>query len=176
VTSSEGDAGRSASAQPHDEPAARAAAVVERVLESLGVGGEVAVEETPLEICVSISGENDSALLIGRHGMTIDALQHIAARAAFHGHDRDRKRVVVDAAGYRDRRQSALERAAEQAAEDALAGGRPVELDPMNAFERRIVHEHLKDRAGLETHSEGEEPDRRLVVSPLPGASGATEA
>ena len=153
-----------------EEPAERAGAVVERVLGALGVGGQVEVEETALEILVTVTGETDSALLIGRHGATLDALQHVAARAAFHGRDRDRKRVVVDAGGYRDRQRQALERAADQAAEDAFSFGRPVELDPMNAFERRIVHNHLKERAGLETHSEGEEPDRRLVVSPLPGA------
>ena len=150
-----------------DDPADRARAVVEAVVAALGVGGEVRVAESEAEIEVSVDGEDDAALLIGKHGATIDALQHIAARAAFQGADRDRKRVVIDAGGYRERRQTALERAADRAVEDAVSFGRSVELDPMNSFERRIVHTHLKDRTDVETHSEGDEPERRLVVSPL---------
>ena len=153
-----------------EDPAARAAALVEAVVAALEVGGEVRVTETDEEIRVSVEEGDDAALLIGKHGATIDALQHLAARAAFQGGDRDRKRVVIDAGGYRERRQSALERAADQAVEDALAFGRAVELDPMNSFERRIVHTHLKDRTDVDTHSEGDEPERRLVVSPLRAA------
>ena len=115
--------GGSAGALP-DDPAERARAVVEAVVGALGVGGEVRVSESEAEIQVSVDGEDDPALLIGKHGATIDALQHIAARAAFQGADRDRKRVVIDAGGYRERRQSALERAADKAVEDALSFGR----------------------------------------------------
>ena len=153
-----------------EDPAARAGAVVEAVVAALEVGGEVRVTETEEEIRVSVEEEDDAALLIGKHGATIDALQHLAARAAFQGVDRGRKRVVIDAGGYRERRQGALERAADQAVEEALSFGRSVELDPMNSFERRIVHNHLKDRTDVDTHSEGDEPERRLVVSPLHSA------
>ncbi len=157
-----------------EEPTARASAVVEAVVEALEVGGSIRVAESDDQILVSVEGEDDPALLIGKHGATIDALQHVVARAAFRGHEGERKRVVIDAGGYRERRQSVLERAADRAAEEALSFGRAVELDPMNSFERRIVHTHLKDRGDVETHSEGDEPDRRLVVSPLePGRSGA---
>jgi spoIIIJ-associated protein len=149
-----------------DDPAARAATVVERTLDALGVGGHVAVTEGEEEIRVRVEGEEDAALLIGKHGATLDALQHVAARVAFRGREADRKPLVIDAAGYRERRQGALERAAERAADEALSFDRPVELDPMSAFERRIVHHYLKDRGDVETHSEGEEPDRRLVVTP----------
>jgi spoIIIJ-associated protein len=161
-----GDAGLGEGALP-EEPAARAGAVVEAVVAALEVGGTVHVAEREREIEVSVEGEEDPALLIGKHGATIDALQHLAARAAFHGWEGERKRVVIDAGGYRERRQSALERAADRAVEDALSFGRPVELDPMNSFERRIVHTHLKDRTDVDTHSEGDEPERRLVVTPL---------
>ena len=154
-----------------DDPPGRAAAVVERTLAALEVGGEVRVTEGDDEIRVEVEGEEDAALLIGKHGATIDALQHLAARVAFRGLEGDRKRVVIDAAGYRERRQGALERAADRAAEEALSFGRPVELDPMNAFERRIVHNHLKERGDVETHSEGEEPERRLVVTPRSGSA-----
>ena len=76
-------------------------------------------------------------------------------------------RVVVDADGYRQRRAETLQADAEEAAEEALRTGRPVELEPMPAAERRIVHEFLRELGGVETHSEGDEPERRLVVSPL---------
>jgi len=166
MTDSQGPSGAEGEPLP-EEPADRARAVVEAVVEALGVGGEVRVAESEAEIQVLVEGEDDPALLIGKHGATIDALQHLAARAAFQGADGARKRVVIDAGGYRERRQGALERAADRAVEDALSFGRAVELDPMNSFERRIVHTHLKDRSDVETHSEGDEPDRRLVVSPL---------
>ncbi len=109
---------------------------------------------------------DDLGLLIGKHGQTIDALQHIAYRAAFRG-DGDRKQVTVDAAGYRERRAAALHRMADRAAADAIRFDRPVELEPMRAPERKIVHNYLSERGDVETHSEGDEPDRRLVVSPL---------
>ena len=153
-----------------DEPADRAAVVVERTLAALEVGGRARVSETDEEIEVVVEDEDDSALLIGKHGATIDALQHIAARVAFRGREGERKPVVIDVAGYRERRRAALERAAERAAEEALSFGRPVELDPMSAFERRLVHNHLAARSDVETHSEGDEPDRRLVVTPQRGA------
>jgi spoIIIJ-associated protein len=75
--------------------------------------------------------------------------------------------VVVDAAGYRARRETALQRSADRAVSDALSFGRPVELEPMSAFERRTVHTYLKDNPEVDTHSEGDEPDRRLVVTPV---------
>ena len=75
--------------------------------------------------------------------------------------------MIVDAAGYRERREAALARQADEAAEDAVRSGRPVALDAMSATERKVVHEHLKDREDVETYSEGNEPDRHLVVAPL---------
>ena len=86
---------------------------------------------------------------------------------AYRGHE-DRKQVTVDAAGYRERRETALHRMADRAAAEALRYDRPVELEPMRAPERKIVHTYLSERADVETHSEGDEPDRRLVVSPAP--------
>ena len=105
-------------------------------------------------------------LFIGRHGQTIDAVQHLAFKVAAHGQS-PAPRVEVDAAGYRDRRRQALERQADQAAADAVRSARPVALDAMSATERKVVHEYLKDRDDVETYSEGTEPDRHLVVAPL---------
>ena len=161
-----GGASSSGDSPLEDAPVERVRAVVERVVAALEVAdARIEIEETDEEILVVVEGE-DLGPVIGKQGATIDALQHVAARAAFRGGD-PAKRVVVDAAGYRERREAALRRAADRAVEDALAFGRPVELEPMSAAERRIVHTYLKDRPDVETHSEGQEPDRRLVVTPL---------
>ncbi|HWH43556.1 MAG TPA: RNA-binding cell elongation regulator Jag/EloR [Thermoleophilaceae bacterium] len=152
-----------------EEPVERVRALVTRVCSALDLRASVDMAEDDEEIRATVNGE-DLGLLIGKHGNTIDALQHLAHRAAFRGSD-VRRRVVVDAAGYRERREAALQRAAERAVSDALDFGRAVELEPMSAAERKIVHQYLAERAEVETHSEGTEPDRRLVVSPLrPGA------
>ena len=95
-----------------------------------------------------------------------DAIFILSFQAAFQGM-RDRKRVVLDAAGYRARREEVISERADRAAEKAIAGGEEVELDPMTARERRIVHEHLKGRTEVETFSAGDEPRRRVVVAPL---------
>ena len=150
---------------PPEEPAERVRALLERVALGFDLRASVDVEETDEEIRATVNGE-DLGLLIGKHGSTIDALQHLAARFAYRGRA-DRKPVTIDAAGYRERREAALRRAADQAVSDALAYGRPVELEPMSSPERRIVHTYLRDRTDVQTHSEGDEPERRLVVSPV---------
>jgi spoIIIJ-associated protein len=148
------------------DPAERARELVEGVLDELDLDGEVAIEESEERISVTVEGEEDYGLLIGKRGQTIDALQLLCYQAAFRGL-RDRKRVVVDAAGYRARRRETLEGRADRAAEQALADNQIVEMDPMSAQERRVVHERLKERAGVETYSEGDEPHRCVVVAPL---------
>lgn len=148
------------------EPAERVRELVEGVLDELDLEGDVEIVEEDDRITASVEGEDDYGLLIGKRGQTIDALQLLAYQAAFRGL-RDRKRVIVDAAGYRERRRDTLTSRADRAAEQALSGNRSVEMDPMSAQERRVVHEHLKDRSGVETYSEGEEPRRCVVVAPL---------
>lgn len=149
-----------------DGPSERARELVEGVLDELDLDGEVVVEEDDDAISVIIEGEDDYGLLIGKRGQTIDALQLLCYQAAFRGL-RERKRVIVDAAGYRERRRETLEGRADRAAEQALSANRVVEMDPMSAQERRVVHERLKDRAGVETYSEGDEPHRCVIVAPL---------
>jgi spoIIIJ-associated protein len=148
-----------------DEPADRVREILERVVEELDLDATVEVDEGDEEIVGRIEGE-DVGLLIGRRGQTIDAVQLLCYRAAFRGRQ-DRKRVVVDAAGYRERRREAIERQADRAADRALKTDKEIELEPMTPNERRVVHQHLKDRAGLETFSEGEEPERCVIVAPL---------
>jgi spoIIIJ-associated protein len=148
-----------------EDPADRVRALLERIVEELGLEAEVSVSEDDGEIRGAVDGE-DVGLLIGRHGQTIDAVQLLCYQAAFQGRQ-ERKRVTVDAAGYRQRQGEALQRRADLAAEDALREGRAIEMDPMGPNERRVVHEHLRDRPEIETHSEGDEPNRFVVVSPL---------
>lgn len=148
-----------------EEPAERVRVVLERIVEDLGLEASISVAEGDDEIHADIEGE-EIGLLIGRHGQTIDAIQLIAYQAAFRGRQ-DRKRVSVDAAGYRRRQGESLRRRAEVAADDALRHGQAVEMDPMGSNERRVVHEHLRDRPEIETYSEGDEPNRYVVVAPL---------
>jgi spoIIIJ-associated protein len=149
------------------EPTDKVRDLLEHVSDALGLDADVHVEDADGTIRGTLDGD-DLGLFIGRHGQTIDAVQHLAFKAA----TRDRPpssgiRVVVDAAGYRERREQVLHRQAEEAAENAVRSGRPVALDAMSATERKVVHEHLKDRGDVETYSEGTEPDRHLVVAPL---------
>ncbi len=149
-----------------EEPAERVRELIEGVLDELDLEGEVEIEEDDERIEATVVGEDDYGLLIGKRGQTIDALQLLCFQAAFRGL-RDRKRVVLDAAGYRDRRREVLTARADRAAEQALDRNVSVEMDPMSAQERRVVHEHLKERSGVETFSEGDEPRRCVVVAPL---------
>ena len=139
--------------------------LLERVVTGLGLEATVVVEADEEEISGVLEGD-DLGIFIGRHGSTIEAVQHLAQRILLADPDAPRRRIVVDAAGYRARRREALERQADQAAAEALRFGRPVALDAMTASERKLCHEHLRDRDDLETYSEGEEPDRHLVVAP----------
>ena len=141
------------------------AEILETIADEVGVDADVKVSEDADGVNAEYVGE-DLGLLIGHHGQTIDAIQHLTYRIAFRGMD-SRKRVAVDAAGYRARRAVTLCATADQAAEAAVRDGRPVALDPMSAMERKVVHEHLKTRFDVETYSEGQEPSRRLVVAPL---------
>jgi spoIIIJ-associated protein len=105
-------------------------------------------------------------MLIGKHGQTIDAVQYLANAVMWRRHPEDRKEVVVDAAGYRERRRVALEALALRSADRALSDREAVELEPMTAVERKIVHLRLKELDGVETTSEGTEPNRYVVVHP----------
>jgi spoIIIJ-associated protein len=138
--------------------------LLETVVEALDLDADVEVEDDGETLTGRLDGE-ELGLFIGRHGSTIEAVQHLAQRVAG-GDGPARRRVVVDAAGYRERRAQVLERQADEAAERAVRSGRPVALDEMTSSERRVVHEYLRDRGDVETHSEGDEPHRHLVVSP----------
>ena len=150
---------------PMSEAAERVRELLERLAEEFDVDADVEVSEDDGTITGEFVGE-DVGALIGHHGQTIDAIQHLAYRIAFRGTPA-RKGLVVDAGGDRERRAAARRATADQAADTAIQDHRAVRLEAMSALERKVVHEHLKTRHDVETYSEGEEPARRLVVAPV---------
>jgi spoIIIJ-associated protein len=147
-------------------PAAEALnGLLEKLVDALGLTAEVSVSDDGELVRGSLAGE-DLGLFIGRHGQTIDAVQHLAMRVVASAAG-ERRLVEVDAEGYRERRAEALRGQADDAADEALRFGRAVSLDAMGASERKLVHEYLRDRGDVETYSEGDEPHRHLVVAPL---------
>jgi spoIIIJ-associated protein len=147
------------------EDAALVRELVERVSHEIGVRCTVEIEESDEQLVVTCTGP-DLGLLIGRHGQTIDAVQYLANAIVLRHAGEARRRVVVDAAGYRGRREATLQSLAQRSAERASATGHRVELDPMSAVERKVVHEYLKDDPEVETASEGTEPHRYVVIVP----------
>ena len=148
-----------------DAPKDVVADLLERIVDALDLDGDVEVSDDGETVTGTVHGD-DLGLFIGHHGQTIDAVQHLASRMIHGEGHRPARRVIIDAGGYRERRREALVGMADDAADEALREDRAVALEPMSAGERRIVHEHLRDRDGIETYSEGEEPDRHLVVEP----------
>ena len=145
--------------------AGEARSLVARIVEAIGVDADVVARDEPEAIVVTCSGP-DVGLLIGRHGQTIDAVQYLLNVIAYRAYGDDKRDVVVDAAGYRARRQATLESLADRVAERVLESGEPEELEPMTAVERKVVHLRLKEVAGIGTASEGTEPNRYVVVVP----------
>jgi spoIIIJ-associated protein len=139
--------------------------LVTRIVNALGVDGRIDLREDADAVTVTCSGA-DVALLIGRHGQTIDAVQYLLNAIAHRTQGDERKEVIVDAAGYRERRRVTLESLAVRTAEQVRARGERVELDPMTAVERKVVHLKLKEFDGVQTSSEGTEPNRYVVVAP----------
>jgi spoIIIJ-associated protein len=146
--------------------AAEVRALVERITDAIGVFGHIDVREEAESITLTVAG-TELGMLIGRHGQTIDAVQYLANAIVFRRHPDERKEIVIDAAGYRARRRASLEALAVRSAQRAIADGDPVELEPMTAVERKVVHLRLKDFAGVETASDGTEPNRYVVIAPV---------
>ena len=147
------------------DAAADARSLAQRIMDAVGVEGRADVREDDAAITVTYSGD-DVALLIGRHGQMIDAVQYLMNAISHRTYGAERKEVVVDAAGYRERRRATLETLAVRTAREVLDTGRRVELEPMTAVERKVVHLRLKEYDGVETASEGTEPNRYVVVLP----------
>jgi spoIIIJ-associated protein len=142
--------------------------VVEHIAAAIDPALSVSVAEHGSRVVVVASG-GDTARLIGRHGQTIDAVQHLAAAAALPGSDGEWE-IVVDTAGYRARRERRLRALALKTAARVVREGRPQALEPMSSAERRIVHTVLLEFQGVETASEGRDPARFIVVRPRDSA------
>jgi len=137
---------------------------IQNTVDLMGIEAHVGASESVEGMRAEISGD-DLGLLIGRHGATIDALQYIAA-IVVNGDRRERRQVIVDAEGYRDRRAAALTALADRTAQKVAREAMSIALKPMSAAERKVIHLHLKDNPRVETVSEGNEPFRAVVVSP----------
>jgi spoIIIJ-associated protein len=153
-----------ASAIDESDAAAELRVLVMHITGALGVEARVDVREDD-DTLVATCSAVDAGLLIGRHGQTIDAIQYLLNAISYRRGD-ERKEIVVDAAGYRERRRATLESLALRTAEQVSASREPAELEPMTAVERKVVHLALKEREGVETRSEGTEPNRYVVVVP----------
>lgn len=137
--------------------------LLETLVEAFDVDARVVITVTEGELRGAVEGPGAEAL-VGADGAVLEAVQHLAQRIVLRG--ASGLRVIVDADGYRGRREETLRAEAERVAERALGEGREIAMRPMPAAERRFVHEYLRERGGVATHSEGDEPRRRLVVSP----------
>jgi spoIIIJ-associated protein len=150
-----------------DDQAEIAADFLEGLLERMGLDAAVDHELIDGTMYVDILGpeENDEGMgiLIGRHGATLDALQEVV-RAVVQRRSEERCLVIVDVEDYRKRRRSQLAGKAVDLAKRVRRTGRPERLGPMTAYERKIVHDAVADIGGVETASEGEEPERRVVI------------
>jgi len=139
--------------------------LLERIVGAIGVHARLEIEEDEETLTAGFSGR-DLGLLIGKHGQTIDAIQYLVNAIVYRGQMENRKAIVVDAAGYRERRKASLDALALRSAERATSAGQRVELEPMTAVERKVVHVRLKDYPGVTTSSEGTEPNRFVVIEP----------
>ena len=146
-----------------EDVAATATEFLEGLMKAMGLEeAEVAARIEGESAVVDITGGN-LGVLIGRRGQTLDALQELA-RTAVQRRLRSRARLLVDVEGYRARRRSSLADYARSIAERAKERGTEIELEPMNAFERKVVHDAVAEVEGVSSFSEGEEPHRKVVV------------
>jgi spoIIIJ-associated protein len=165
TVAADGEVDGATDAVDESELAATVRELLDRIVREIGVHARLAIEEDDETLTAAFSGR-DLGLLIGKHGQTIDAIQYLANAIVYRGQVEDRKAIVVDAAGYRERRTASLDALAVRSAERAVSTGQRVELEPMTAVERKVVHVRLKDYPGVTTASEGTEPNRFVVIAP----------
>lgn len=151
-------------AQP-EAGSARLRALLDTIVAHLGVTAKIRIVESADTISAELTGDY-LGILIGKRGQTIDALEYLA-NVALYPDPAARKTVRIDAEGYKKRRQAGIERMALRKAEEAVRKGRPVQLEPMTAAERKIVHLALREWREVVTESHGREPSRAVVISPV---------
>ncbi|HEY5575137.1 MAG TPA: RNA-binding cell elongation regulator Jag/EloR [Clostridiaceae bacterium] len=133
------------------------------VLDNMGVKAEISIKEEENAVRISMSGP-DMGILIGYRGETLDSLQYLVSLVVNKGGENEYKRVILDTENYRMKREETLKRLAKRIADKVRATNRQVKLEPMNPYERRIIHSALQNDLNVETFSEGDEPYRRVVV------------
>jgi spoIIIJ-associated protein len=141
-----------------------AAKVLREILDHMGIEAEVSASDDGERVILDAHGP-ESGLVIGKKGSTLDALQYVINRIVSKKPN-DGPGIVVDAEGYRGRREDSLADLANRLAEKAMKTGRPVPVEPMNPHDRRIIHVTLKEHSGVTTESEGEGMFRRVVIYP----------
>ncbi len=139
---------------------------LERLLDILDFDGDIDLDVEGERAVVSIIGDGDVDKLVGERGEVLDALQELTRLAAT-AETGQRSRLMLDVAGYRARRRAELTELALTTAEQVRERGEPSTLPAMNPFERKTVHDAVAGVSGVESSSEGEEPRRRVVISPV---------
>lgn len=135
------------------------------VLDNMDIKAEIKISKEANHMYINLIGPK-MGMIIGRRGQTLDALQYLVSLVVNKNADReDYVKVILDTEDYRRKREETLERLAERMASKVLKLGRRVELEPMNPYERRIIHASLQDYPGITTYSEGEEPFRKVIIS-----------
>lgn len=144
-------------------PKEKAVEFLEAVMQAMGIEGKAEVEEKEENLLlVNVTGDN-MRYLIGRRGVTLDALQYLVSLAV-NKNAEEYTKIVLNTEGYREKREQALKEFADKMAQRAIKTRRRVELEPMNPYERRIIHAHLQNNRRVVTVSEGEEPYRRILI------------
>ena len=149
------------------ELAFRAAEIADQVLKLMGINAHAVItDDSPDGVSLDIHSDDDLGLLIGKHGQTLAALQLIVAIVTNrHLPLEERRRVIIDAEGYRARRDRSLEAMARSAAQRAKRSGRPVTISALTPRERRVIHLALADDPAVTTRSEGEDPNRSIIIT-----------
>ena len=149
----------------HDEKSEQVRTFLTGLLEHMDAAADVKVYEAEKGRYKVILDGDKLGALIGRRGETLDAIQQLTNYAINHGSERNRARVQIDAENYREKREQSLERLAQKVAGKVTKYRRNVTLEPMNAYERHVIHTALQDTPFVTTFSIGTEPNRRVVVS-----------
>lgn len=134
------------------------------VLNSMNIEANVDIKDENDVININLSGPK-MGLVIGYRGETLDSLQYLVSLVVNKNHENPYKRIVLDAENYRSKREETLMKVAQKTAYKVRKSGRPYKLEPMNPYERRIIHSALQEYTDINTYSEGEEPFRRIVIS-----------
>lgn len=138
------------------------------IYHAMGIEVTVTVKQLESSICMEVDSTHKSGTIIGRRGETLDSIQYLASIIANRGEE-EYCRLLLDSNGYREKRRKTLEQLADKIARSVLRTGRPTTLEPMNPYERRIIHSRISEIEGVTSRSVGEDPYRKVVISSATG-------